>query len=208
MSFISNHKLFKKSHSRYRKRKVRQNHIKKSSLLIDLQLPGTHFLSYTITELESICQQIAVEKMLSSSSSTTTRLVTTCPLICLFCENLIYEPITLYCGHTYCEQCIKDEEFSLSSVNCPRCSTDIQGQIQSSVIYAREKNFSKNHLIKQILERSETLKYKRENILLCRQAQNQYANKNYQQAIDIYSNIIEKCKHNYSYNSYYLLFFF
>jgi hypothetical protein len=119
-----------------------------------------------------------------------------CPLTCLFCENLIYEPLTLYCGHTYCELCIKDEEFSASSMTCPRCPKDIQGQIQSPIIYAREKASSKNHFLKQIFERSETLKFKCENILLCHQAQNEYANKNYQKALDIYSGILEKCKSN------------
>jgi hypothetical protein len=198
-----NHQLFKKSQYRYRKRRLDKSRKKKSSLkvqqslsiknfhqiLLDLQKPSAPFSSYTITELEPICHQLAIQNMSSS-----TDLITTCPWICLFCENLIYEPITLFCGHTYCEQCIKDEEFSASVINCPRCSTDIQGQIQSSIIYAREKSFSKNHFLKQILDRSETLKYKCENISLCHQAQNEYSNKNYQQAIDIYSNILEKCK--------------
>jgi len=202
MSSTYNQQLFKKSQSRHRKRKLGRNYTRKflskikqtplsshfHQLLLDLKTPSKRFLSYTITELESICQQIAMQQMSSS-----TRPITSCPLICLFCENLIYEPMTLYCGHTYCEKCIKDEELS-SSPNCPRCSTDVQGQIQSPIVYAREQIFSKNHFLKQMIERSETLKYKCENILLCHQAQNEYANKNYQQAIDIYSNIIEKCK--------------
>ncbi|CAF1064025.1 unnamed protein product [Rotaria sordida] len=201
---LSNHnyqQLFKKSHYRYHRRKLKQNHrknflskIKQSSsiihlhqFLLNLQQSGTRFLSYTITELEPICQQIAIQQM-----SSTISLITTCPLICLFCENLIYEPITLYCGHTYCEQCIKDKELSLLSINCLRCSKDIQGQIQSPIVHAREKFYSKNHFLKQIIERIDKLKFKCENILLCHRAQNEYENNNYQQAIDIYSNILEQ----------------
>jgi Lon protease-like protein len=201
MSSIHNHQLFKKSQARHHKRKLGHSHTKKSStkvkktssaahchqLLRDLKTPGARFVSYTISELEPICQQIAIQRMSSS-----TQLITTCPWICLFCENLIYEPITLYCGHTYCEQCIKDEEYSSLLINCPRCPKDIQEQIQSPIAYAKEKLFSKNHFLKQVLERTETVKFKCENIVLCHRAQNEYANKNYQQAIDIYSNILEK----------------
>ncbi|CAF4043196.1 unnamed protein product, partial [Rotaria sp. Silwood2] len=196
-----NHQLYKKSQIRHHRRRLKQNYRKKFSskveqssssihshqFLLDLQRPGTRFLSYTITELEPICQQIAIQQMSSTQS-----LITTCPLICLFCENLIYEPITLYCGHTYCEQCIKDKELDSLSINCLRCSKDIQGQIQSPILHAREKIYSKNHFLKQIIERIEKLKFKCENILLCHEAQNEYEKKNYQQAIDIYSNILDQ----------------
>ncbi|CAF1174709.1 unnamed protein product [Adineta steineri] len=200
MFSIHKNQSLKKSSFRYRKRQLKQNHSNKKSsvknkqssfierfyqILSDLQKPDTRFLSYTIIELEPICQQIAIQQMSSSSI-----LITSCPWICLFCENFIYEPITLYCGHTYCEQCIKDDKFS--SINCPRCPKDIQEQIKSSIIYARENNSSKNHFLKQIIERSTTFKLKCENILLCHKAQNEYMKKNYQQAIDIYSDIIEK----------------
>lgn len=193
---MSSDQLLKKSQVRYRKRRLVQKYLKKLSkqtsfntyfhqFLLDLQSPSERFSSYTIAELELICQQMAIQQMSSS-----TRSITTCPWICLFCENLIYEPLTLYCGHTYCEQCIKDEE----TIHCRRCSNDIQGQIQSSIIYARDTIYSKNHFLKQILERSETFKSKCENILLCHQGQNHYANKNYQQALDIYSHILENGK--------------
>jgi len=176
------------SQYQHRRRKLRQNHRKKTSLnlkqpllihrfrqiLFDLKRSSSRFLSYTISELEPICQQIAIQQMSSSSTAT---INTFCPLICIFCENLIYEPITLYCGHTYCEQCLKDEEFLSTSIDCPRCSKDIQGQIQSPILYAKEKNFSKNHFLKQIFDHSETLKFKCKNILLCHQAQNEYTKK-------------------------------
>ena len=198
MSINYNQQLFKKS----RKRKIGRKYTKKSLLslqhssfikhyqqiLVDLQKPGTRFSSYTILELEPICQQLAIQQMSTSSSS-----ITTCPWICLFCENFIYEPLTFYCGHTYCEQCINDDEYSSFLINCPRCPKDIQEQIPSSVGYAREKHFQKNHFLKELFDRTESLKIKRENILLCHQAQNQYTKKNYQKAIDIYSNILEKC---------------
>jgi tetratricopeptide (TPR) repeat protein len=205
MSNNYNQQLFKKTSFRSRKGKLTRKHTKNSLLsiqhsslitqyhqvLVDLQKPGTRFSSYTIIELEPICQQLAIQQMSTSPSS-----VTTCPWICLFCENFIYEPLTFYCGHTYCEQCIIDDEYSSFLINCPRCPKDVQGQIPSSVGYAREKHFQKNHFLKQLLDRTESLKLKRENILLCHQAQQQYTNRNYQEAIDIYSSILEKCKTN------------
>jgi len=111
----------------------------------------------------------------------------------MFCQNLIYEPITLYCGHTFCVQCINDEQLS-STINCPRCPDDIQGQIQSSIVHAREKLYKKNRLLKELFEHSETFKTKCEMILLCHKGQTEYANGNYQEAIDIYSQIIDQCK--------------
>ncbi|CAF3259069.1 unnamed protein product [Rotaria socialis] len=195
------HQQNKKSQVRRHERALKKNYrkkftpkVKQSSIinlshqfLLDLQRPDAPFFSYTITELEPICQQIAIEQMSSVMQS-----ITTCPLICLFCENLIYEPITLYCGHTYCEQCIKVDEFSSISINCLRCSKDIQGQIQSPIVNAREKNYSKNHFVKQLIERTASLKFKRDNILLCHQAQNEYKNNNYEKAIDIYSKILNE----------------
>jgi hypothetical protein len=193
------HQSVRKSQIRYHSRKLSKKHTKKvkqasfiirfRQILSDLQRSITRFSAYTIAELEPICQKIAIQQMSSTKTS-----IAYCPLICLFCENLIYEPLTLYCGHTYCEHCIKNEEYSSLLINCPRCSKDLQGQIQPSVLYARNKMYSKNHFLKQIIERSETFKFKRENILLCNQGQNEYLKKNYQQAFDIYSNILDKCK--------------
>jgi hypothetical protein len=186
-----NHKrqLLKNAQIRYHRRRLSKK-VKQSSrfhqILLDLQRSKSRFSSYTVTELEPVCQKIAIKQM-----SSTTTVIASCPWICLFCEDLIYEPVTLYCGHTYCEQCIKDEEHSSSLINCPRCSKE---DIESSFIYANDTKFSKNHFLKQIIERSETFKFKCENILLCHQAQNEYRNKNYQKALDIYSNILDKCK--------------
>jgi hypothetical protein len=157
-------------------------------ILKDLKRPGSHFSSYTVKELEPICQQMALQQMAS-----TTAITDCCPFVCIFCQNLIYEPITLYCGHTFCEQCIKDEQIS-STINCPRCPNDIQGQIQSSIVHAREKFYKKNRLLKELFEHSETLKTKCEMIVLCHKGQMEYSNGNYQEAIDIYSQIIDKCK--------------
>lgn len=202
---MSTHQILNKSQFRQRKRRLTRKHSKnplvkaKQSLFINqshqllynLQSQVAHFSSYTITELETICQQMAIQNMSSSSRSDIA-----CPWICMFCEDLIYEPITLYCGHTYCDQCIRDEEWSPSGVYCPRCPKDIQGQIPSSITHARENHFSKNHFLKQIFERSETLKTKREAILRCHQAQNHHVNQDYQQAIDMYSNLLEIGKAN------------
>ncbi|UJR21345.1 hypothetical protein I4U23_024438 [Adineta vaga] len=161
------------------------------AFLTDLKKTGTQFLSYTITELEPICQQIAIQHMsASSSSSSSSPSIIACPWICFFCEDLIYEPLTLYCGHTYCEQCIKDE--GKRSIDCPRCPKNIQGQITSSIQYALDNRFNRNHFLKEIIDHSKTLKFKHENIILCHQARNEYFNENYLQAIEIYSQIITK----------------
>ncbi|CAF0857936.1 unnamed protein product [Rotaria sordida] len=203
-----NNSTIRKIRSRRQKSKLRQHHsiqstklnqqIKINSSLINrfydilnnLKISWSHFSTYTITELEPICQQIAIQQM-----SSTTSITEFCPLICIFCQNLIYEPITLYCGHTYCNQCIKDEQLS-SNINCPRCPHDIQGQIQSSIIHAREQSYKKNRLLKELFEHSEKLKIKCETILLCQKGQIEYSHGNYQQAIDIYSQIIDQYDNN------------
>ena len=197
---MSSHQILNKSQFRQRKRRLGRKHpknplvkVKHSSLinhsgqlLFNLQTQTRHLSSYTIAELETICQQMAIQHMSSSIRSNTI-----CPWICLFCDDFISEPLTLYCGHTYCEQCIKDEEWSSTAMHCPRCSKDTQGQILSSIKHARDNQFSKNHFLKQIFERSETLKSKREFISRCHQAQNHHRNEEYQQAIDIYSDILQ-----------------
>ena len=201
MSSVYQQQPLKRTHNRTRRRKATNHCVTKPAsklkqppsliarlrqVLFDLrQQPD---LLYSFTDLELICQQVALSQM-----STVPDAVVSCPFICLFCENLIYEPVTLYCGHTFCETCISGDEPS-SSVNCPRCSRDIQGQIQSPVAYAREQGYTKNHFLKQILERSETLQFKCENASLCYQAQNELADKNYQKALDIYSTILDNCK--------------
>jgi hypothetical protein len=197
------HSKLRKSRLRHQRPKARRRHLTKiehrttatsplinryHEILTDLKRTGSRFSSYTITELEPICQQIAIQQM-----SSTTTLTESCSLICTFCQNLIYEPVTLYCGHTFCDQCIKDDQLS-STVNCPRCPDDIQGQIQSSVVHAREKFYKKNRLLHELFEHSETLKIKCELISKCHQGQIEYSNGNYQQAIDIYSKVIEQCK--------------
>ena len=204
MFSANNHSRLRKTRSRRRKTKSNQHSTKRDhrtrtttnsslinqfhDILTDLKRPGSRFLSYTITELEPICQQIAIQQM--SSTRTVTEY---CSFTCIFCQNLIYEPITLYCGHTFCNKCIEDEGIS-STNNCPRCPTDIQGQIQSSIVDAREKGYRKNRLLKDLFERSEILKIKCQIISQCHQGQTEYSNGNYQQAIEIYSKIIDQCK--------------
>jgi len=208
----------RKTRSRRRRSQTKQHHLiqsKKSDhrttidsssvdrfhqIVSDLKRPGSRFSSYTIKQLEPICQQIAIQQM-----SSTTSVSLPCPFICIFCQNLIYEPITLYCGHTFCNRCIKDEQLS-SNINCPRCPPDIQGQIQSSIVHAREKSYRTNRFLQQLLEHSEILKPKCEMILLCHKGQIEYSKGNYQQAIDIYTQIIDQCKKKNS--SVFLLFHF
>ena len=167
----------------------------------DLKRSWLRFSSYTVKEFEPICQQLAIQQMSPTTSNSQC-----CPLICIFCQNLIYEPITLYCGHTFCNQCIKDESLS-STVNCPRCPQDIQGQIQSSVVHGREQSYKKNRFLKELLERPEELKIKRETILLCHKGQIEYYHGNYQKAIDIYSQIIDQCKRRIRFLFLFLFYF-
>ena len=157
-------------------------------LITDLKRPGSRFSFYSIVELEPICQQIAIQQM-----STTESVTEYCPLICIFCQGLTYEPITLYCGHTFCEQCIENPHFS-SSINCPRCPDDIQGQIQSPIEHAREKSYKKNRFLKELFEHSETLKDTCDMNLLCNQGHTEYSNGNYDKAIEIFSQIITQRK--------------
>ena len=158
-------------------------------LLLDLQHPGSRFSSYTVTELEEICEQLAIQQMSASASVVSPS--ESCQMICHFCQNLIFEPVTLCCGHTFCYQCIKDEQIS-ATMNCPRCPDDIQGQIQSSVIYAREQNFSRNHYLMQIFERCETLTRKYQSIALYYNGKTEFTNGNYQQAVDIFTGILDQ----------------
>jgi len=194
----------RKTRSRRRKAKSKQSHLVKltkmnrlttlnssvitqfHAILHDLNRPGSRFLSYTIIELEPICQQIAIQQMAS-----TITISDSCPFMCIFCQDLIYQPMTLYCGHTFCEECIKDDQIS-SSINCPRCPNDIQGQIQSSIVHARERSYRKNRFVMELFEHSETLKIKYKTISLCHQGQVEYDNGNYDKAIEIYTQIIDQ----------------
>lgn len=158
------------------------------AILKDLRRSSSRFSLYTITELEPICQQLALQRM-----SPDVLVTEYCPLLCTFCQNLIYEPITLNCGHTFCDQCIKNEQSS-SIENCPRCPQDIQGQIQSSIIHARENSYKINRFLKELLERSEKFKRKNETMSLCHKGILEFTNGNFQKAIDIYTIIIDQCK--------------
>lgn len=202
----NDHSTLRKTRSRRRRSKLKQQHpippvksdhrlTNTNSTLVhrfreiinDLRRSWTRFLSYSIPELEPICHQLAIQQM-----SSTTPVTEYCSLVCVFCQSLIYEPITLYCGHTYCDQCIKDAQIS-TNMDCPRCPQDIQGQIQSSITHAHENSYEKNRFIKQLLEHSEKLKRPCQIISLVRKGQAEYAQGNYQKAIDIYSRIIDQC---------------
>lgn len=164
-------------------------------ILRDLKRTGTRFISYTITELEPICQQIAIQQMSSTITASNT-----CPFLCIFCQNLIYEPLTLYCGHTFCKQCLLNQEI-VTSNNCPRCPDDIQGQIQSPIMIARERSYRKNLFLQDLFEHSERFQTKYAVLSSCYQGQTEYLNGNYQKAIDIYSQIVDQCKFKNDFNS-------
>ncbi|EAR94571.2 zinc finger, C3HC4 type (RING finger) protein (macronuclear) [Tetrahymena thermophila SB210] len=40
---------------------------------------------------------------------------------CPICLNILLRPVTLVCGHNFCEQCIKNEYFSNLKQQCPVC---------------------------------------------------------------------------------------
>ncbi|CAF3760367.1 unnamed protein product [Rotaria magnacalcarata] len=207
MFSTNNRSTLRKTRSRRQKSKLKLHHSTQSTkldhrtttpnsslihrfhdILNDLRRSWTRFLSYSILELEPICHQLAIQQMSSATS-----VAEYCPLACVFCQSFIYEPITLYCGHTYCDQCMKDES---STIDCPRCPHDIQGQIQSPIVHAHENSYEKNCFLLHIFERSEQLRKPCQTILLCRKGQNEYAQGNFQKAIDIYSQIINEYDNN------------
>ena len=205
MSSLCHQSPLKKSHTRQRRRKLPRGYVIKTppkmktpptfagrlqELLGKFQQQEDSRLS--IGELESIASQIALE-YISSTPSKLTKTNISCPLVCLFCEHFISEPLTLYCGHTVCESCIVKNDVT-SPNHCPRCSKDIQEQTLPAVERAREMGYSKSHSLKQILERSEPLKVQYANRALCRQAESEYGKENYHKAVDIYSAILDKCK--------------
>ncbi|CAF3735551.1 unnamed protein product [Rotaria socialis] len=207
MFSTNNRSTLRKTRSRRQKSKLKPHHSTQSTkldhrtttpnsslihrfhdILNDLRPSWTRFLSYSILELEPICHQLAIQQMPSATSVTEY-----CPLACVFCQSFIYEPITLYCGHTYCDQCMKDES---SAIDCPRCPQDIQGQIQSPIVHARENSYEKNRFLLHIFEQSEQLRKHCQTILLRRKGQNEYAQGNFQKAIDTYSQIIDEYDSN------------
>lgn len=161
--------------------------------LNDLRRPGSLVPTYTIQELEPICQQLAIEHM--ATTTLAKNRTDACPFTCLFCQNFIYEPLTLTCGHTFCDQCVKDE-WNLSTIHCPRCPDDLQNQVQSTIVYARENQFSRNHFLKEILQRCQGLKEKYQSLGLYQKGKTEHSNGNYLNAIEIFSQIIEKGKRN------------
>lgn len=157
--------------------------------LNDIQHLGSRILTYTIEELEPICLELTIQQMSSIPKPPPSSEV--CPLVCLFCQHLIHEPLTLCCGHTFCEQCIKDEQIS-GKMNCPRCPEEIQGQIQSTIVQAREYPFNRNHFLKQSFERSELLSDKHQLNILYHKGKSEYSNGNFDQAIEIYSSVLDQ----------------
>lgn len=41
-------------------------------------------------------------------------------ILCTFCKNFLSDPITAFCGHTYCRKCMKKRGILL---NCRKCDT-------------------------------------------------------------------------------------
>lgn len=204
MSSLCHHPTLKKSNNRQQRRqRTKKNSVKNyiidcrstmksnsfierfRSLLFKMHQQNEPHLN--LDDLESFYRETDIGLSLNK------KMAISCPMICLFCEHFIYEPLTLYCGHTFCENCILKSEFR-SIKKCPRCTKDVQGHIPSSIDYARSKSFNKNHFLNEIFDRSQTLKYIRQNSSLCCQAEAEFEKENYQRALEIFSMILENCK--------------
>ena len=201
MSSLCHHLPFKKSQFRQQRRKKLTRHYitTTSSTLIScfrryfrqmhLTKNDSSPLYITAAAMEPICQRIASECKASMKKSSIC-----CPLTCLLCEHFIIEPLTLFCGHTFCENCILYEEFYPTN-NCPHClKNSTQGQNLSPVDYARRNPTSKNLFLQQLFERPEKLRSMNQNSSICRQAQNEFSKQNYQRTIELYSLALENCE--------------
>jgi len=74
---------------------------------------------------------------------------------CMLCFRLLYRPVTIICGHTYCENCI------LASVKrnpeCPLCSRRLcnkKSEFEYSISYTLS-NLIEKHFKEEYLEREE-----------------------------------------------------
>jgi len=54
---------------------------------------------------------------------------------CPICRDILKEPITLLCGHTFCKSCLEQVKTHSSNPNCPNCRINIPQVLpQSSII--------------------------------------------------------------------------
>jgi len=67
-------------------------------------------------------------------------------LVCFICRDILYEPTTLYCQHTFCNECLeKLEENSL--VECPLC--------HHKGLLVPSHNYKINEIIEKIFTKEE-----------------------------------------------------
>lgn len=62
-------------------------------------------------------------------------------LVCLICKDLLYPPVSLTCGHSFCSNCLKNCEENNFLNNCPMCRSEIY-----------DNNFKTNIVIKNIVD--------------------------------------------------------
>ncbi|CAF0753175.1 unnamed protein product [Didymodactylos carnosus] len=162
----------------------------------DLERPIT--LAYNENQLEDICQQIVLQmqpfiRQYQILPSSDTEL---CIFLCGICQYLLYEPITLYCGHTYCERCIKNESDNTVR-GCQRCSPDIIGQIQSPIQLGKKASYSKNILLNEIFEKSTSSQIHRRCMTLYYRGLQEYDIHNNNIAVQYFNSALDICENNH-----------
>uniref|UniRef100_A0A8C7X1C3 RING-type domain-containing protein n=1 Tax=Oryzias sinensis TaxID=183150 RepID=A0A8C7X1C3_9TELE len=64
-------------------------------------------------------------------------------LTCSVCLSLFTEPVTLFCGHSFCRECISS--FLSSQQCCPQCRSDVS---------MKKTPLTTNHALKSLAERA------------------------------------------------------
>lgn len=54
-------------------------------------------------------------------------------LWCSLCDCMFMKPVTLACGHTFCQVCLTEEHSFTGSVECSKCGKDVSEDLTSSV---------------------------------------------------------------------------
>lgn len=54
--------------------------------------------------------------------------------LCSMCNCVFMRPVTLCCGHTFCEVCLAEEQSFTGYVECSKCGKDVSGNIMHSAV--------------------------------------------------------------------------
>lgn len=96
---------------------------------------------------------------------------------CLICRNMVYDPVTIPCGHTFCRTCLQKD---VSKV-CRNCGTVNQ--------YLNVGRCRSNVLLTQVIEN--WFPHHCKAVKLKRKANQAFGNCNYEDAIILYSKALE-----------------